>query len=50
METSPRFYKVERDGPIIIWKFDNPPRNLATIDTMNGPSWWKNLIRTPNFA
>ena len=35
METSPRFYKVERDGPIIIWKFDNPPRNLATIDTMN---------------
>ena len=35
METSPRFYKVEKDGPIIIWKFDNPPRNLATIDTMN---------------
>ena len=29
----PRFYKVERDGPIIIWKFDNPPRNLATLDT-----------------
>ena len=35
MATSPRFHKVERDGPIIIWKFDNPPRNLATIDTMN---------------
>jgi enoyl-CoA hydratase/carnithine racemase len=35
MTTSPRFYKVEKDGPIIIWKFDNPPRNLATIDTMN---------------
>jgi enoyl-CoA hydratase len=35
METSPRFHKVEKDGPIIIWKFDNPPRNLATIDTMN---------------
>jgi len=35
METSPRFYRVEKDGPIIIWKFDNPPRNLATIDTMN---------------
>jgi len=35
MAISPRFHKVERDGPIIIWKFDNPPRNLATIDTMN---------------
>ena len=32
---NPRFYKVEKKGPIIIWKFDNPPRNLATIDTMN---------------
>ena len=32
---NPRFYKVEKDGPVIIWKFDNPPRNLATIDTMN---------------
>ena len=32
---NPRFYMVERDGPVIIWKFDNPPRNLATIDTMN---------------
>jgi enoyl-CoA hydratase len=32
---NPRFYKVEKDGPIVIWKFDNPPRNLATIDTMN---------------
>jgi enoyl-CoA hydratase len=31
----PRFYKVEREGLIIIWKFDNPPKNLATIDTMN---------------
>jgi enoyl-CoA hydratase/carnithine racemase len=34
MAISPRFHKVEKDGPIIIWKFDNPPRNLATIDTM----------------
>ena len=32
---NPRFYKVEKDGPVIIWKFDHPPRNLATIDTMN---------------
>jgi hypothetical protein len=44
METSPRFYKVERGGPIIIWKFDNPPRNLATIDTMN------ELVQLVNFA
>lgn len=35
MATSPRFHKVEKDGPIIIWKFDNPPRNLATIDSMD---------------
>jgi enoyl-CoA hydratase/carnithine racemase len=35
METFPRYYKVEKDGPVIIWKFHNPPRNLATIDTMN---------------
>lgn len=34
MAIEPRFHKVERDGPIIIWKFDNPPRNLATIDSM----------------
>ena len=34
METSPRFYKVEKDGPIVIWKFHNPPRNLATLDSM----------------
>jgi len=32
---NPRFHKVEKDGPVVIWKFDNPPRNLATIDTMN---------------
>jgi 2,4-dienoyl-CoA reductase-like NADH-dependent reductase (Old Yellow Enzyme family)/enoyl-CoA hydratase/carnithine racemase/NADPH-dependent 2,4-dienoyl-CoA reductase/sulfur reductase-like enzyme len=33
-ETEPRFYKVEKQGPIIIWKFHNPPRNLASLDTM----------------
>jgi len=33
METEPRFHEVEIDGPIIIWKFSNPPRNLATIET-----------------
>ncbi len=34
METEPRFHKVDRDGPVIIWKFHNPPRNLATLETM----------------
>jgi enoyl-CoA hydratase/carnithine racemase len=29
----PRFYQVETDGPVIIWKFSNPPKNLATIET-----------------
>jgi enoyl-CoA hydratase/carnithine racemase len=29
----PRFYQVEKDGPVVIWKFSNPPRNLATIET-----------------
>jgi enoyl-CoA hydratase len=33
MATEPRFYQVEKDGPVIIWKFSNPPRNLATIET-----------------
>ena len=33
MEKEPRFYKVERDGPVIIWKFDNPPRNMLTNET-----------------
>jgi 2,4-dienoyl-CoA reductase-like NADH-dependent reductase (Old Yellow Enzyme family)/enoyl-CoA hydratase/carnithine racemase/thioredoxin reductase len=33
-ETEPRFHKVEKQGPIIIWKFHNPPRNLASLDTM----------------
>jgi len=34
MGTEPRFYQVEKEGPIIIWKFSNPPRNLASIETM----------------
>ena len=34
MAIEPRFHQVEKDGPVIIWKFSNPPRNLATIETM----------------
>lgn len=33
MEKEPQFFKVEKDGPIIIWRFDNPPRNLWNIQT-----------------
>jgi len=33
MGIEPRFYQVEKDGPVIVWKFSNPPRNLATIET-----------------
>jgi enoyl-CoA hydratase len=33
MAAEPRFHKVERDGSIVTWKFSNPPRNLATIET-----------------
>ncbi len=33
MEIESRFYKLEKDGPIVIWKFDNPPQNLATLET-----------------
>jgi len=28
MADEPRFFKVERDGPVIIWKYNNPPKNL----------------------
>ncbi len=33
MGKGPRFYKVERDGPVIIWKFYNPPKNFLTAET-----------------
>jgi len=33
MAPEPRFYKVEREGPVVIWRFSNPPRNLATLET-----------------
>jgi enoyl-CoA hydratase/carnithine racemase len=34
MATQPRFHEIEKDGPVIIWKFSNPPRNLATIESI----------------
>jgi enoyl-CoA hydratase/carnithine racemase len=33
MSIEPKFHQIEKDGPIIIWKFHNPPRNLATIES-----------------
>jgi len=33
MSDKPRFYQVEREDSIVIWKFVNPPRNLATLET-----------------
>ena len=35
MAIEPKFYQIEQDGPIIIWKFHNPPQNLATIESGN---------------
>jgi enoyl-CoA hydratase/carnithine racemase len=29
-----RYFQVEIDGPIIIWKFYNPPQNLMNIEVM----------------
>ena len=29
-----KYYQVEIDGPIIIWKFYNPPQNLMNIEAM----------------
>ena len=39
MGTEPRFYRVEKEGPVIIWKFHNPSRNLATLET------WAELVQ-----
>lgn len=33
MSEQQKFYRVERDGPVVVWKFSNPPRNLATLET-----------------
>lgn len=33
MAKEPRFFKVETDGAVIIWKFNNPPKNLRNVET-----------------
>ncbi|MBT4267604.1 MAG: enoyl-CoA hydratase/isomerase family protein [Deltaproteobacteria bacterium] len=35
MTLEPKFYQIEKKGSIVIWKFSNPPRNLATLETMD---------------
>jgi enoyl-CoA hydratase/carnithine racemase len=34
MAIEPKYHIVEKDGPIVIWKFNNPPQNLMNLDTM----------------
>jgi enoyl-CoA hydratase len=29
MANEPKLFQVERDGPVIIWKYNNPPKNLG---------------------
>ena len=37
MATEPKYFQVEEDGPIVIWKFYNPPKNLWNTET--GPEF-----------
>ena len=33
MTKEAKFFQIEKDGPVITWKFYNPPKNLWTIET-----------------
>jgi len=33
MGIEPRYHIVEKNGPIVIWKFNNPPQNLMNLET-----------------
>jgi len=33
MAKKPKFFMVEKDGKVVIWKFYNPPNNIWTMDT-----------------
>jgi len=33
MDRAPVFHEIEIDGPVVIWKFKNPPKNLLTRET-----------------
>jgi len=32
MVLQPKLFIVERDGPVVIWKYNNPPKNLWSIE------------------
>ena len=32
MRGNPTYFKVERDGPVVIWKYYNPPKNLLIAE------------------
>ena len=34
MAINPEYYVVEKDGPVVIWKFNNPPQNLMNLQTI----------------
>ena len=33
MAIDPKYYVIEKDGPVVIWKFNNPPQNLMNLQT-----------------
>jgi enoyl-CoA hydratase/carnithine racemase len=33
MAIEPKYYLVEKQGPITIWRFNNPPQNLMNLET-----------------
>ena len=33
MATEPQFHIVEKEGPVTVWKFNNPPQNLMNLAT-----------------
>jgi len=34
MVNQPKYFIVEKEGPVIIWKYNNPPKNLMTTEAM----------------
>jgi enoyl-CoA hydratase len=34
MALHPKYFLVERDGPVIIWKYNNPPKNLWSAEVV----------------
>lgn len=34
MTKEARFFQTETDGPVVIWRFSNPPQNLWNMETM----------------